>query len=68
MGHVVVAHGSQLLAVMTEWNEFRNPDFGLVAPELELKAIFDGKNLYRESTLARYGINHFGIGFKKFEG
>ncbi len=58
--------GAHVLAVMTEWNEFRSPDFALIQQKVKLKAIFDGKNLYREKILKSHGLKHFGIGFKKF--
>jgi UDPglucose 6-dehydrogenase len=58
--------GSHVLAVMTEWNEFRSPSFESMSKELSLKAVFDGKNIYREATLERYGLTHFGIGFRDF--
>ena len=59
--------GADILAVMTEWNEFRSPDFRHIASALSLKAIFDGKNLFRQATLARYGLKHFGIGLSAFD-
>jgi UDPglucose 6-dehydrogenase len=57
---------SHVLAVMTEWNEFRSPSFEAMSKELSLKTVFDGKNIYREATLERYGLKHFGIGFREF--
>jgi len=58
--------GADVLAVMTEWNEFRNPDFELLASKLRLKAVFDAKNLYRTQALGSFGLTHFGIGLKPF--
>lgn len=59
--------GADVLAVMTEWNEFRLPDFSLIAKQLKLKAVFDGKNIYRSSKLEKFGLQHFGIGLKAFD-
>jgi len=56
-----------VLAVMTEWNEFRLPDFKLMAKKIKLKTVFDGKNIYRTSKLEKYGLKHYGIGIEKFK-
>ena len=59
--------GAAVLAVMTEWNEFRSPDFSRIAESLSAKAVFDGKNIYRGIKLEKYGLKHFGIGMKAFD-
>ncbi len=56
------ADGADVLALMTEWKEFRSPDFGWLASTLRSKAIFDGRNQYRRDTLAAHGLSYFGIG------
>jgi UDPglucose 6-dehydrogenase len=56
-----------VLAVMTEWNEFRLPDFKLMSAKIKLKTVFDGKNIYRTSKLSKYGLKHYGIGIEKFQ-
>ncbi len=50
------------LAVVTDWNQFRNPDFAGIARQLRDPVIFDGRNLYSRSLLARFGLKHYGIG------
>jgi UDPglucose 6-dehydrogenase len=50
------------LAVLTDWNQFRNPDFNKVKKQLKAPIIFDGRNLYSSSFLASQGFAYFGIG------
>jgi UDPglucose 6-dehydrogenase len=59
--------GADALAVVTEWLEFRSPDFDELARRLKAKALFDGRNLYdplavRKAGLAYYGIGRSGVG------
>jgi UDPglucose 6-dehydrogenase len=54
--------GSDALALVTEWKEFRSPDFERLAGALGAKAIFDGRNLYDPAMVARAGIAYHGIG------
>jgi UDPglucose 6-dehydrogenase len=50
------------LAIATEWNEFRNPDFGLMKGLMRQAVIFDGRNLYDPSRMAELGFVYHGIG------
>ena len=54
--------GADALAVITEWLEFRSPNFSGLARELKAKAIFDGRNLYDPATVRAAGLEYFGIG------
>lgn len=54
--------GADALLVVTEWNEFRNPDFGAVKAALKHAVVFDGRNLYDPAYLADQGIKHIAIG------
>ena len=54
--------GADVLAVLTEWREFRSPDFHLLARTLQAKAIFDGRNLYDPEAVRAAGLQYFGIG------
>jgi UDPglucose 6-dehydrogenase len=54
--------GADGLAVVTDWNQFRNPDFAGIARVLSEPVIFDGRNLYQASVLSRFGLRHLGIG------
>lgn len=53
---------SDALIIMTEWNEFREPDFYLIKEMLKKPVIFDGRNLYDPKRMARMGIDYFPIG------
>jgi len=54
--------GADALVVMTEWQEFRSPDFDIIAKELSSPVIFDGRNLYDPDYLKLSGIEYFGVG------
>jgi UDPglucose 6-dehydrogenase len=57
-----VAVKADALAIMTEWNEFRSPDFNLLKREMVRPLIFDGRNLYRRESLERQGFTYYCIG------
>ncbi len=54
--------GADALAVVTEWLEFRSPDFDALARALKGKALFDGRNLYDPHAVRRAGLSYTGIG------
>lgn len=54
--------GADALVVVTEWQEFKAPDFDELAKTLAQKVIFDGRNLYDPARLARRGFAYYGIG------
>ncbi len=54
--------GADALAIVTEWSEFRSPDFDRIKARLKSPVIVDGRNLYDPSYLARVGITYYGIG------
>jgi UDPglucose 6-dehydrogenase len=56
--------GADCLAVVTEWNQFRNPDFPRIKETLGQPLIFDGRNLYSPSLLDSMGIEYHCIGRK----
>jgi len=54
--------GCDALAIVTEWQEFRSPDFAELARRLRAPAIFDGRNLYDPAAVRAHGIEYFPIG------
>ena len=54
--------GASALVVITEWQEFRSPDFEAIKRELSVPVIFDGRNVYDPTLMKRAGIRYFGIG------
>jgi len=54
--------GADALALVTEWTEFRQPDFARIANALKAPAIFDGRNLYDAAEVEAAGIAYYGIG------
>ncbi|HKY06971.1 MAG TPA: UDP-glucose/GDP-mannose dehydrogenase family protein [Candidatus Binatia bacterium] len=56
--------GASALLVLTEWNEFRRPDFGRISRLLQRPVIFDGRNIYDPAELAKLGFTYYSIGRK----
>ena len=53
---------SEAMILLTEWKEFRSPDFNEIAKRLKNKIIFDGRNQYSKNTIEKYGFEYFQIG------
>jgi UDPglucose 6-dehydrogenase len=56
--------GADALAIVTEWQEFRSPDFEAIKARLKTPAIFDGRNLYDPAVVREHGIEYYPIGRK----
>ena len=54
--------GADALILVTEWNEFRRPDFEVLRDRLGDRVVFDGRNIYPRRTLERLGLTYYGIG------
>jgi UDPglucose 6-dehydrogenase len=54
--------GADALAIITEWSEFRTPDFERMAAAMSSKVIFDGRNLYNLDTMKQMGWYYASIG------
>jgi UDPglucose 6-dehydrogenase len=54
--------GADALAVITEWQEFRSPDFRAIRAALKTPAIFDGRNLYDPRVVQAAGLEYHPIG------
>jgi len=54
--------GADALAIVTEWKEFRSPDFARIANTLKTPVIFDGRNLYEPRLVRAAGIDYQPIG------
>lgn len=54
--------GADALAIVTEWREFRSPDFDALKAALASPVIFDGRNLYDPALMHRFGFTYYGIG------
>ncbi len=57
-----ILEGADALAVVTDWNQFRNPDFARMRGMMKAPVIFDGRNLYAPSFAASNGFAYFSIG------
>jgi UDPglucose 6-dehydrogenase len=54
--------GADALAIVTEWKEFRSPDFENLKRQLKAPVIFDGRNLYDPSMMKKLGFRYYAIG------
>ena len=54
--------GADALAIVTEWNEFREPDFARMKALLRQPVIFDGRNLYAPAAMQALGFTYYSIG------
>ena len=54
--------GADALVLVTEWNEFRRPDFAKMKSLMRRPVIFDGRNIYDPKTMKEHGFEYFGIG------
>ena len=56
------ADGADALVIVTEWQEFRSPDFDMLKSKLAQPLVFDGRNLYDPEVVRGAGFEYFGIG------
>jgi UDPglucose 6-dehydrogenase len=54
--------GADALAIVTEWNEFREPDFTRIRKLMRTPVIFDGRNLYNSDQIRGLGFTYFSMG------
>ena len=50
------------LAVITEWQEFREPDFARMKKLMRTPVVFDGRNIYQRDAMTAHGFTYFSIG------
>ena len=54
--------GADALAIVTEWNEFREPDFAKMRKLMKAPVVFDGRNIYSPEQMRALGFTYFSIG------
>jgi UDPglucose 6-dehydrogenase len=59
---MAAVEGAEALAIVTEWQEFRSPDFAALKAKLGAPAIFDGRNLYDPAVVKGHGFEYYPIG------
>jgi UDPglucose 6-dehydrogenase len=57
-----VLSGADALALVTEWNEFREPDYARMRKMMRTPVIFDGRNIYNPETVRAQGFTYFSMG------
>jgi UDPglucose 6-dehydrogenase len=61
---LAACEGADALVVVTEWKEFRSPDFDVMQRRMKQPLIFDGRNLYEPDVVRAAGFEHVSIGRK----
>jgi UDPglucose 6-dehydrogenase len=56
------AEGADALFLVTEWNEFRQPDFARLKAALKQPVLFDGRNIWNAKRMRELGFSYYGIG------
>lgn len=56
------AHDADAVAIITEWNEFKQLDMVKLAKVLKNRVLFDGRNIYDPETLKSLGYEYYGVG------
>ena len=56
------AEGADALCVVTEWNEFRHPDFERLKTLMKTPVIFDGRNVFAPKAMRERGFVYYGVG------
>ena len=54
--------GADALAIVTEWNEFRRPDFARIRSLMRSPVVFDGRNLFAPPQMKQNGFTYYSIG------
>jgi len=63
-----IIKGADALIIVTEWNEFREPDFERIKRLLKTPVVFDGRNIYNPAKLRDMGFEYYGIGYGENRG
>jgi UDPglucose 6-dehydrogenase len=58
--------GADAIVLITEWNEFRIPDWGRIKTAMNGRVLFDGRNIYDDVQMHEEGLTYYGIGFRSY--
>jgi UDPglucose 6-dehydrogenase len=56
--------GAEALVIVTEWNQYRNPDFDYILHKMKQPVVFDGRNIFDVKRMQQLGFQYSGIGIK----
>jgi len=56
------AEGADALALVTEWRDYRRPNFARLASLMRGKVLFDGRNIWEPADVTAAGLTYYGIG------
>jgi UDPglucose 6-dehydrogenase len=54
--------GADALFLVTEWNEFRQPDFARIKAAMKQPVLFDGRNIWNPARMRDFGFTYYGVG------
>ena len=57
-----MAKGCDCLLLITEWDEFKDLDFSKIGRSMKQPILFDGRNLYKQEDIEKFGFEYYGIG------
>lgn len=60
--HLAALENADALVIVTEWKEFRSPDFSIIKQKIKENIIFDGRNIYDPAVVKKAGIKYHAIG------
>ena len=61
-GNYDALKGADCLAIATEWNEFRRPDFDRMRTLMRSPVVFDGRNVFTSEQMKQHGFTYYSIG------
>jgi UDPglucose 6-dehydrogenase len=61
-GPYEAAEGADALVLVTEWNEFRQPDFTRIKRAMKQPVLFDGRNIWNPKRMRDLGFTYYGVG------
>jgi UDPglucose 6-dehydrogenase len=61
-GNYDALKGADCLAIVTEWSEFRRPDFDRMRKLMRAPVVFDGRNLFTPEQMKEHGFSYYCIG------
>jgi len=62
---IAAAANADAIILVTEWPEFRLPDWDLICKNMSQPVIFDGRNIYHKDDMEKKGFTYYGIGVGK---
>ncbi|MBV9960612.1 MAG: UDP-glucose 6-dehydrogenase, partial [Parafilimonas sp.] len=62
---ISATENADAIILVTEWPEFRLPDWEVICKQMKNTVIFDGRNIYHKADMKKLGFTYYGIGIGK---